>query len=67
MENTDFTVYGKIWRIESEHKQHLSIELEDAHIDIANEKDVIKTFSDATLLEEISRRWDVDLVINQIK
>lgn len=43
------------------------IEFKDAIIHKADEKHVIKTFSDATLIDEISRRYDIDLIINKIK
>lgn len=43
------------------------IEFKDAKIYEADEKHVIKTFSDATLIEEISNRYNCVITINQIK
>lgn len=65
--NMNFTVIGKVKTITPDSKTTLYVEMEEAKIHCHDEKHVIKTFSDATLIDEISRRYNVDLIINHEK
>lgn len=64
----DFTVCGEIFKIYTNHGiDHIYIDFKEAGILQPDQKHVIKTFSDATLKEEVSRRYAIDLIINNIK
>lgn len=65
-QNMNFTVTGKITQIKPD-RPFIDVDFTEATIEPSYHKHVIKTFSDATLIEEISNRYNCVITINKIK
>lgn len=64
----DITIQAKEFRVLPNGECSVALEIKEAQCWAdSDESEFIQTFSDATLIEEISRRWNYTLIINQIK
>ena len=62
------TIQCKEFRVLPDGQNSVVLEIKEAQCwASSDESEFIKTFSDATIIEEISRRWGYTLIINQIK
>ena len=68
MNTADITIQAKKINVRPDGTNSVVLEIKEAQCwAYSDESEFIKTFSDATIIEEISRRYDIDLIINQIK
>ena len=62
------TIQAKEFRVLPNGECSVVLEIKEAQCWAdSDESEFIKTFSDATLIEEISRRYNVDIIINNEK